>query len=149
MIFPSSSPLVVMMQATQNRNALEARQGWSHGWRCIRWNGNLSVDALMGTCSVEVPNVGLDLAMQMPIAENQDMVQQFTLDAANETLAVRVGLGCFDGRMDHINASALGNAFELVIKLAIVVTNEKTRSFTKRCGFAQLLGLPRHHSVNV
>lgn len=68
------------------------------------------------------------------------MVQQFTSDAADETLAVRIGLGRFDWRMVHINASALGDAFELVTKLATVVADEKARSFAKRRGFAQVLG---------
>ena len=90
----------------------------------------------MGTCAVEVLDIGFDLAVQMSIAEDYDMVQQFTPDAANETLADRIGLGRFDWRMNHIDASALGNAFEQVAKLAIIVTNEKARSFAKRRGFA-------------
>jgi len=69
------------------------------------------------------------------------MVQQFTPDAADETLAY--GLGRFHRRMDHINAAAFGDALKLRAKLAIVVADEKAQAFNKRRGFAQLLGHPR------
>jgi hypothetical protein len=38
--------------------------------------------------------------------------------------------------VDHIDARALGDSFELVAKLAIVVADEKAWSFAKRRGFA-------------
>ena len=52
---------------------------------------------------VEVPDTRFDLALQMPIAEDQNMVQQLTSDAADEALAHGVGFGRFDWRVNHIN----------------------------------------------
>ncbi len=42
--------------------------------------------------------------------------------------------------MDYFNARALGDGFKLVAKLAVIVADEKARSFAKGRGFAQLLG---------
>lgn len=78
----------------------------------------------------------------MTLTQNQDVIQQFTPDAANETLADRIGLGCFDGRVDHIDPSPFGDMFELVTELTVVIADEKARSFAKWCRFAQLLGDP-------
>ncbi|MBN1449826.1 MAG: hypothetical protein JW963_02335 [Anaerolineales bacterium] len=55
------------------------------------------------------------------LTQNQDMIQQFTSDTANEALAYGVSFGGFHGCMDHIDASALSDAFKPVAELAIVV----------------------------
>jgi hypothetical protein len=41
----------------------------------------------MGTRTIEVSDIVLDLAPQMTLTQNQDVIQQFTPDAANETFA--------------------------------------------------------------
>ena len=41
----------------------------------------------MGTRTIEVPDIVLDLAPQMPLTQNQDVIQQLMPDAANETFA--------------------------------------------------------------
>ena len=64
------------------------------------------------------------------------MIQQFASDTSYETLTYRIGFGCFDGRVNHIDAAALGNLLELRAKLAIVFADEKKWSFAKRGGFA-------------
>jgi hypothetical protein len=71
---PSGSPLIVMMQASQNRTAAKTGQGWCNRWRRTRWNRDLSIDPLMGACPVEVPDIRLDLPLQMMIAQDQNMV---------------------------------------------------------------------------
>src|SRR5690554_5809877 len=96
----------------------------------------------MRTCVIEVPDILLDFPAQMTLTQDQDVIQQFTPDAANEALADRIGFGGFDWCMDHINASALRDAFELVAILAIVVADQKARSCAKWRSFAKLLGHP-------
>ncbi len=80
----------------------------------------------------------------MTLAEDQNMVQQFMPDAANESLAYGVDFRHFHWRMDHnhIDASTLGNALELVAKLAAIVADKKARPRPKRRDFAQLLAHP-------
>ncbi len=96
----------------------------------------VTASKVMGTCTAEVPDIGFDLPMQMTITQEQDMIQQFTPDAADETLAYGVGFRCFDWRMDHIDAAACGHVLELRTKLTIIIADEETRSFAKRRGFA-------------
>ena len=72
-------------------------------------------DALMRTCTIEVLDILLDLTAQMILTQNQDMIQQFTPDTANEAFADRIGFGCLDWRVDHIDPGPFGNAFELSV----------------------------------
>jgi hypothetical protein len=103
-ILRSGSPLVVMMQTSQNRNAPQSRQWWNDRRGRMGWDWNLPVDALMGTCMVEVPDIVLDLAAQMAFTQNQDVIQQFTPDATNASFADCIG--GFPWRMDHSKACA-------------------------------------------
>ena len=72
----------------------------------------------MGARMIEVPDILLDLAPQMTLTQDQDVIQQFTPDAANEALADGVGFGGFDRRVDHIDTRSFSDAFELVAKLS-------------------------------
>ncbi len=109
----------------------------------------MTVDALMRTRVIEVTNVRGDLASQMAFTHDHDVIQQFSPDAANEALAHCIRFGHSKRCLDHLDAGSGCHTFEAVAILAIIVADEKTRSFTKRRGFAKLLGLSTHHSVSV
>jgi hypothetical protein len=61
----SGNPSVVIVQAAQDWNMSKLRQRWNDKRRRTRWDGNLAVDALMRTCTIEVPDILLDLTVQM------------------------------------------------------------------------------------
>jgi hypothetical protein len=67
-LLPSGSPLVVMVQTTQNRDTPELRQRRNNQWWWTGRDRDLSVDALMRTRVIEVTNVRCDLASQIALA---------------------------------------------------------------------------------
>jgi hypothetical protein len=121
--FPSSSPTVIMMQATQNRppdhlTPLVFRQAGNAGWV-----GNLLIKALMRTCLIEELTVLADNAPGMLFTQNQNMVQTSTADAADDPFADRIGLGRIGRRVDEFDASAFYRMFKTRPILVVVVAN--------------------------
>ena len=51
------------------------------------------LEALMGSCLVEVGHIGIEHAMELPLMQNQQVVQTFLPYAPQEALADRIGSG--------------------------------------------------------
>ena len=79
-------PVVIVMETTQHR----ARCKLPVVWRCIQslWStGNALLDPLVRPGMVEVLFVLLHRPVQVPFAENQDVVEALSPQAAEESLA--------------------------------------------------------------
>ena len=109
-------------------------------WQRRRWAGDRLLDALMRSGMVEVLVALLHRPVEMSFAQDQDEVKALSPKAAEESLANSVGLGCVERRFEHVNLC--GHSFERLTVLAVVVPDQESRSFPKRCGFAELLGCP-------
>ena len=77
----------------------------------------------MWTRTIEVADIRLDIAAQVSVTQDQDMVQKFTTNAPNEAFADGVRFGRFDRRVDHIDAAAFCDALKLRTKLTVVVAD--------------------------
>ncbi len=65
---------------------------------------NLLVDALVRSSVVEIMDVLLHDAIGMPFTEDDEVIQTFAPETAQEALADRIGLGRAIGSAEYINA---------------------------------------------
>ena len=92
---PSSGcPVVVVMQPTQDRKSnylvpcILRRRNQSEPFR------NLLRHPLMGSCLVEVGDIGIEHTLELPLLQDQQVVQAFLPYAPQEALADRIGSSC-------------------------------------------------------
>jgi hypothetical protein len=78
-------------------------------------------------CSVEVFDVFLDYAIEVPVPDNQQVIEAFSPQASQEPFADRVGLWSAAGRHQDFNGACLSDSCEIVAVLAVPVANEETR----------------------
>src|SRR5690242_13874051 len=101
-LFHSSRPAVVMVYAAQNRERDHAAR------RMVRWRDNVDwcrdalVQTLMRARLIEEPTIVVNHPSDLLIAQNQDMVQTFTPDCADESFAERVGFGGIGRGVDEL-----------------------------------------------
>ena len=108
----------------------------------VESSGDALTDALTGSGVVVVICEFGDEAMQLVAVENKHMVQTFPFTAANEALAVGVGLGGLEWCPQLLDAAAGSNGRETPAVLAVPIANEVLGRFAPGRGFAQLLGSP-------
>src|SRR6266516_2138533 len=99
----SSCPVVVMVQPTHDRKS-------DHLVPCILSARNRSVvfryllpNPLMGSCLVKVRHIGIEDALELPLMEDQHMVQAFLSDTPQEALADGIGSGCMIRCFQNLN----------------------------------------------
>jgi|GEM_PF-7113657 len=73
------------------------------------WQGICWVDALVRTRVVEVAGVFLHDAIQVTFAQYDEVIQTFTLETAQETLADSISLRRAIGSAQYINAGPESN----------------------------------------
>ena len=127
------------MQATQhwhtnNLTVRMIRELWG------TWNA--LVNALMRSGLVEISDIfGYD-APEMALAQNEHVVQAFASQTTEKALAKCVRARGFYRCFQDFNICSISHMLKPLAKFLIIISNEKTWSSTKRCGFAQLLGDP-------
>ncbi len=133
------SSSVVMMQATEHREGDDSP--FAIGCRLLLgWDPLLN--ALMWSSLVEVDHVLLERVAQVPLPEDQHVIQAFAAHAANQAFAHRVRSGSLDRRSEHLDPAAHGDGGEVRPVLGIVVANEIFRRFPKRGSPTELLSDP-------
>ncbi len=131
-----------MMQATENGppdhlTSFVFRQVGHTGWV-----GNLLIKALMRTSLIEELTVLVDDAPDMFFTQNQDVVQTFTADAADEPFANGVCFGGIGWRVNDFDASPFDRVFKMRSILVVIIAQQKARAFAKGRGFSHLLRDP-------
>ena len=101
------------------------------------------VEALVWTSFVEVGAELVEELLQVVMTADENEVEAFASNRADEPLDVAVGLGRPDGRADDSNASTGGNTIEDGAELGIVVAQEKLGSVAEWGQLAKLLCQPR------
>ncbi len=80
--------------------------------------------------------------MEVSFAHDEDVVEAFAPDTAEQSFADRVRAWCQDGRSEHLDPGSDRDSIDVRPVLRIVVTNEILRDFPKGRRFAELLSDP-------
>jgi hypothetical protein len=89
--------------------------------------GNLLLDALVRSCLVEVVSIGIENPLELPLMQDEQMVEALPSHTAQEALADGIGTWSMIRRFEHLDTTRLGNPREGHAKLAIVITDEVLR----------------------
>ena len=100
------------------------------------------VDALMRPRAIEIPHVLLEDMSQVPFAHEQDVIEAFTTNAAQQSFADGVRAWCPYRRPEHLDPAPDRNSLKVVTVLGIVVANEILRPSAERRCLPQLLSDP-------
>jgi hypothetical protein len=140
----SGCPAVVMVQPTHDRKS-------DHFAPCILRGRNRSVPfrnllrhPLMRSCLVEVQHIRIEHALELPLLQDQQMVQAFLPHTSHEALTDGIGSWCVIRRLEHLNGTCGRYTSEAGPKFAIVITNQVLRSLPIRGGFSERYVPPRH-----
>ena len=93
-------------------------------------------DALMRSSVVVVVNVFLHDAIGMPFAQEDEVIQAFAPETAQETFADGIGFRCTVGSAEYLNACPDGNVPERCPIFAVIVADQEAWTFSKGCGLA-------------
>ena len=131
-------PVVVVMQATQHwarrKRPVDRRFFWPY--RSAR---DALLDPLMRPSAVKVPFVFLHDSVQMSSAQNQDVVQTFSPQAAQEAFAYGVRFGCSVRCSENLNACS--HSLERISVLVVVVTDHML-------SYPPICRVPRHPKMH-
>lgn len=135
-----------MMQATQHRitHYPMVTSSYSVDIR-FRWNWYLLVKPLMKAGLIKIGHIFLNETIQMSLVKDHHVIQTFSLNTADEPLTYRIRFGRSHRCSDNLDAPPLRDLCETLSILAVVVSNEKTRSFSVGCCFSYSLGNPALH----
>jgi hypothetical protein len=108
------------------------------------WNGREQGESSVWALAVVVRRVAAEHVLEVTAAEDQQPVEAFGADAADEALGVRVCLGCADRRVDHLEPFAAEDLVEGGAELAVAVVYEEPHPFEQACEaeVSRLLGDP-------
>src|SRR5215471_14116590 len=134
-VLPLSSPLIIMVQPTHDRTS-------DHFACCILRRRNQSEllrdllpNALMGSCLVEVAHIRIEHALELPLMQDQQVVQAFLSDAPQIAFADGIGSWCMIGGFEQLDATGPRYPLETRSKLAVVIPNEILGYLPKWGGF--------------
>ena len=96
----------------------------------------------MGSCLVEIGHIGIVHALELPLMQDQQVVQAFLSDAPQIAFADGIGSWCMIRRFQYLDAAGSGHARERGPEFANVITNEIFRRSSIRSRLPQLLGGP-------
>jgi hypothetical protein len=140
----SRGDLVIVMQPSEHPASFDSSSGYAlpgegRGAEC-GWAALL--DSLVRSRTVEVRAVLGNNALQMAFAEEEDVVQAFPAQRADETLDIGGGLGCEDWRSHDSDSSATGYVVEGDGELAVVVAEQELRGAAEGSEVPHLLDGP-------
>ena len=84
-------------------------------------------NAWMRSCLVEVNHIGIEHALELPLMQNQQMIEAFLPHAPQEALTDRIGSWRVIGGCENLDATGPRHTSEAGPKFGIVITNEILR----------------------
>jgi hypothetical protein len=96
----------------------------------------------MGSCLVEVRDVCIEDALELPLKEDQQMVEACLPNASQKAFADHIGSGSVIRGLENLNRTRGCYPSKARPEFAIVITNEILGCLPIRSGFSQLLGHP-------
>ena len=107
------------------------------------------LDALMGSCLVEVDYIRKEHALELLLMQNQQVVQAFLPHAPQKTLADGIGSWCMNRRFEDLDRARFRHTSKARPKLPVVITNEILGCLSIGRGFSQRYAPPRRRSESV
>ena len=138
----SGYPLVVMVEPTHYRNSDHLVPCILRGRSRSAPFRNLLLNTLMRSCQVEVHHILIEHALELLLAEDQQMVKAFLSYTPQIAFADRIGSWCMKGRFENLNSTRCRHTSETGSKFAIVITNQILRYLPIWCGFSEMLSDP-------
>src|SRR5216684_3684885 len=89
--------------------------------------GHHLFDSLMWPRIVEVDHVLSSQRVEVPIIEQQNVIEHLASDAADEALSRGVHVGCPDGNLDDPDSGSLGDAVEGGSELVVAISHKHLR----------------------
>ena len=139
----SGCPLVVMVESTHDwmsnylvPNILSGRNRTALFREPLR-------NPLMRPGSVEVGHIGIEHALELPLLQDQQVIQAFLSHTSQEAFTDGIGSWGMNRRLEKFDATGPGNSAEMRSILAVAITDQILRCLPKRGSFSQLLGDPR------
>ena len=96
----------------------------------------------MGSCSVEVPHIVIEHALELLLAEDEEMVQAFLSDTPQEAFADGIGSWGMNRRGEYLNGTCGRHASKAWPKFVVVISYQILGCMPIRGGFSKLLGHP-------
>src|SRR5947209_18786036 len=97
---------------------------------------------LMRSCLIEVRDIRMEYTLELPLLNNQQMVEAFLPHTSQEAFADGVGSWYMNRRLEQLDATGPRHTSEARPKFRIVITNEIFRCLPIGGGFSQLLCHP-------
>jgi hypothetical protein len=138
----SGSPVVVMVQSFHDRNGNHFAPCILRGRNRFAPFRNLLPNPLMRSCLVEVGHIGLEDALELPLLQDQQVVQTVLPHTPQEALADRIGSGSMIRCFEHLHRTGGRDTSEAGPKFAIVITNQVRGCLSIWGRFSQLLCHP-------
>ncbi len=91
----------------------------------IGWRRDALVQSLMWTCLIEEQAIHMNDSPEMVITQDQNMVQAFAPNGADEPFAACVRFRSIGWRVDEFDPGTRDGAFKLHPILVIVIADEK------------------------
>jgi hypothetical protein len=109
-----------------------------------RWPGGQALpDPLVRTRAVEIVEaVFLQHVLEVPLCEDDDVIEALSADAAEKSLANRIHERSLNGRPKNADTGTGGGAAEVSAELAVVVANDELGSGAEGRGLPHLLRRP-------
>jgi len=139
---PSGSPVVVMVKSTHDRKSNHFAPCILRGRNRSALFGDLLRNPLMRPCLVEVHHICIEDALELPLMEDQHVVQTFLPHTPHEALANRIGSGSMIRSFEHLNRTICRYTSEVGPEFAIVIPNQILGCLSIRGRFSQLLRHP-------
>src|SRR5215469_607727 len=96
----------------------------------------------MRPCLVKVRHIGLEHALELPLLQDQQVVQAFLPYTSQKAFADGVGSWRVNRRFEQLDATGRRHSAETGSKCAVVITNQVLRHLAIRSRFPELLRHP-------
>ena len=97
---------------------------------------------LMGSCLIEGGHIRLEHALELPLMQDQQVIEAFLSHTSQEALTDGIGSVCMNRRFEDLDRARFRHTSKARPKLAIVITNQVLGCEPIRGRFSQLLGHP-------
>ena len=120
----SGCPVVVMVESPHDRKCdhLVPRILRGRNQSALFWN--LLLDPLMGPCPVEVGHIAIEHTLELPLMQDQQVVQTLLPHTSHEAFADGIGSGCMYRRLKNLNGTRRRHASKARPKFAVVIPKQ-------------------------
>src|SRR5258706_11751843 len=122
-----------MVEPAQYRNSHHLVRCTMRGERRSLRFRKLLLDALMRSCVVEVRSIPIEYALELLLAEDQQMVEAFLSHTPHEAFADGIGTRCMIGGFQNLNRTRCRHSSKAGPKFAIVITKQIRWRLPIRC----------------